>query len=297
MKILTRDYMPCWYELSWQGKAKPSAIILRVHKDFIAKQEIIPETAPIIEYFKKEFELKTFCGDFKGNFGFESAFKKQDDCNNFSVFCIELPLVKKQETKICSLCSGSGKDFTGDNCFSCGGSGKENVIDWHDAFAVSVSLTVFFQISYYIEIETSAKTPQLLTVETITERGMHGGSLHGIYSVPLVKWLSAIRGNVAEMVTAMTEAYDYMFGLDSLGGYDFRASVDYDNGWLNVTCPGNACGLNPSSNSTMRDGRGYEFSCHNTDSPMQQLTLLAGLAALHDKALKEIGIDPKTLVH
>ena len=293
MKILTRDYMPCWYDLSWQGKTKPPTIILRVHKDFIAGQEKIPETATLIEHFKKEFELKTFCGDLNGNFGFENTLKRQGDCDGFSIFSIGLPLVKKQETKTCSLCNGSGKDFTHDNCFSCGGSGKENVIDWHDAYAVSASLTVFFQISYYNEIETSAKIPQLLTVQTITERGMHGGSLHGMYSMPLIKWLSTIRGNIDEMVVAMTEAYGHMWDINHVD-HDFRASVDYDNGWLNVDCPGNACGLNPSR-SRSDAGRGYEFSCHNTDSPMQQLTLLAGLAALHDKAIKEIGIDPKTL--
>jgi hypothetical protein len=31
---------------------------------------------------------------------------------------------------------------------------------------------------------------------------------------------------------------------------------------------------------------GFEFSCHNTDTPMQQLTILASLAALHDLVRK-----------
>jgi len=118
---------------------------------------------------------------------------------------------------------------------------------------------------------------------------MHGGSLSGLYSIPLVKWMSEKVGrNIPEMVGAMSTAYEHMLGPGSAKYGPFRASVDYEGGWLNVYCPGDACGLNPDSNGLEGDGRGYEFSCHNVDSPAQQLTLLAGLAALHDRVDREL---------
>jgi len=61
-----------------------------------------------------------------------------------------------------------------------------------------------------------------------------------------------------------------------------------DRGWLGIGCSGDRTGLHPSSISSMGAGEGYRFSCHNVDTPMQQIALLAGLAALCDKARKEI---------
>ena len=123
---------------------------------------------------------------------------------------------------------------------------------------------------------------------------MHGGSLGGEYSIPFVKWLATLFGtnSIPEMVKAMKIAYNRMLGLHKFDQFHFLASVDYESGWLNVSCPGNACGLNPihGAGYDMKRGLGYEFDCHNVDTPMQQITLLAGLAALHDRARKEIKI-------
>jgi hypothetical protein len=52
---------------------------------------------------------------------------------------------------------------------------------------------------------------------------------------------------------------------------------------LFLDAPGNACGILPYHDviSSQEDEVcGYEFTSHNTDSSSQQLTLLAGLAAL-----------------
>jgi len=77
-------------------------------------------------------------------------------------------------------------------------------------------------------------------------------------------------------------------GLGSFDEYDFRAYVRNDKGGLVFDCPpGNACGIYPS-NWDMDKGRGYKFNCHNVDNAAQQITLLAGLATLHDYARKEI---------
>ena len=89
------------------------------------------------------------------------------------------------------------------------------------------------------------------------------------------------------MVQAMKTAHGYMLGRTE-SSPRFRASVDSSNGWLRVDCPGDACQIYPSHGDDIKEGRGYEFACHNVDTPAQQLTLLAGLAALHDRVRKEL---------
>jgi len=297
IKLLTRENIPCWYELSWRQK-KP-AIILKIHKDFIAsiKPIRIREDAPIVKTLKEQFKFESFAGNFNGNYGFDNAFVRVGKRGNFVEFVVKIPKVKKWTGEICGDCNGSGKQKFLDlrrDCFHCEGTGKECIFDWQPAYAISASFTIFTTLARFPGIETSEPFPQLITVNTITGSDMHGGSLGGEYSIPFVKWLTSLFGtnSVPEMVQAMKIAYNRMLGLHKFDQFHFRASVDYENGWLNVSCPGNACGLNPvhGAEYDMKRGLGYEFDCHNVDTPIQQITLLAGLSALHDRARKEIKI-------
>jgi len=292
IKMITREDIPCWYELSWRSK-KP-AIILKVHRDFIASIKSVSEDAPIVKSLKEEFKFKRFIGSFEANFGFDNAFILVGEKENFVEFMIKIPKIKKWTNENCSNCKGSGKEIFVDsrrNCFNCEGTGKKHIVDWQPAYAISASFTVFTKLARFPKTETSARFPQLITVNTITGMDLHGGSLGGEYSIPFVKWLSSLFGNsITEMVNAMKIAYNRMLGLRKFHQFHFSASVDYEDGWLNVDCPGDACGLNPVHNAgyDMKRGFGYEFNCHNVDTSVQQITLLAGLAALNDKARKEL---------
>ena len=294
IKMITQESIPCWYELSWRGR-KP-AILLKVHKDFIASIKPISEDAYIVKSLKEEFKFKSFVGSFGGNFGFDNAFIRAGEKGNFVEFVVKIPRVKKWTNEKCSNCQGSGKEmFVGSrrDCLYCEGTGEERVFDWQPAYAISASFTVFTGLTRFPKIETSAPFPQLLTVKTITGREQHGGSLGGEYSIPCVNWLASLFGTgpiIPEMISAMKIAYNRMLGLRKFDQFHFHASVDYKGGWLNVSCPGNACGLNPvhGAGYDMDRGLGYKFDCHNVDTPMQQITLLASLAALHDRARKEL---------
>ena len=290
MRMLTREEIPCWYELSWHEEGP--AIVLRIHRDIVEDIKIIPDDAPIVAHFKEEFGFADFSGNLNEDFGFERVFLFQGKKNDFTQFLIPIPVIKKETDELCERCQGSGKDEYREerDCLSCNGSCKEYIFDWQSAFGISASFTVLSAVLRFPEKTTSAPFPQLLTVETITQKGMHGGSLGGEYSISLCRLLASLGSgaDIPEMVRAMKAAYGRMLGLTDFDGHRFRACVDYDSGWLNVDCPGDACGLHPSSHD-IRQGEGYEFSCHNVDSPAQQITLLAGLAALHDRARKEIG--------
>ena len=140
--------------------------------------------------------------------------------------------------------------------------------------------------------ETSSSLIQLMTFGTCTIKGQNGSYIGGEFSFPLCRWLGSLGQHeiIPEMIQAMKGAYGRMHGgLRDFDNFYFRAFVNDENGWLNVSCPGDACGIQPAHSGTHR-GLGYEFSCHNVDTPVQQITLLAGLAALHDRARKEISL-------
>lgn len=291
MKIIIYENVPRWYALLWNQK-DPS-ITVAVHRDLAGTIEPVPNTAPIVEVMSKSFEFDRFEGSLEKNFGFDDALSRSEESELVN-FTAKLPVVFKYLEEPCRECKGTGGDKYREDreCSLCWGTGKEHDYQWHEAYAISASFNLLLGLASYADIETSSKLPQLLTVRLVTEHGQHGGSLDGDYSIPLVQWLSKRVGQtIPEMVEAMKEAYQRMLPTTLSMSGRFRASVDYEGGWLNVDCPGEACGLNPAhgSLSLPEDGkRGYEFYCHNVDSPAQQLTLLAGLAALHEAVDRDL---------
>lgn len=296
IKTVLRDIMPCWYELSWIEKTP--AILLKVHNDFInhiREQRIDFEKAPIVMGLKLEFGFKNFVGDFGGNFGFDNAFERKRKNNSFSEFLIRIPKVKKQSDRPCGYCKGTGKqDFTGvkRRCLHCNGRKRDYIYNWKTPYAISASLKVFFTLALFSKIETCASFPQLMTLNVSTIRGNYGGAISGEFSIPLVEWLNSDscdkKETTEQMKQAAMRAYRRMFGSDKFDFYDFDAKIS-ESGGIFLSCPGNATGIHPKSCYKIEIGKeGYELSCHNVDTPMQQITLLAGLAALHDKARKEM---------
>jgi len=287
-RYITKENMPCWYELSWQEKEP--AIILRIHKDFIKNLDFKIEELPIVKFLREDFDFNEFSTDFEGDIGFDKVFKRIGEKNRFIEFLIKIPEVKRETNKKCSHCNGSGKDEDLEqDCFFCEGTGKDYIMDWYPAQVISASFSVLTTLlSFHCETDTSATTSQLLTVETMTREGMHGGSLNGEISIPLCEWLSSFKdyAEIPEAVQSMITAYRRMFGLRDYQIFDFRFYVR-DKGRFIANCPGDACGMHPSD-WYFEKGKGYKFSCHNVDTPMQQITLLASLAALYDKARKNI---------
>jgi len=291
IKNIICDVLPCWYEFSWR-EILPPAIILRVHKDFIeeTRERKINFENPMIWGLKQQFKFESFVGDFDKDFGFNGVFLRKGEAGEFIEFIIPIPKVKK-EGGHCDSCGGSGKneELLHGECLMCFGSGKKYVYNWKTPRAISASLNIFSTLASFPERETQAKFPQLMTVNVATREGMHGGSLSGECSIPFAKWAEKFyrgeRNFVPEVLEAMKSSYHHMFGLSEFEVHDFYAHMN--NGFFFTSCPGNACGLHATSQRLQED-RGYEFSCHNIDTPMQQITLLAGLAALHDKARKEM---------
>jgi len=290
IEMITRQNIPCWYELSWQ--AKPPTLILWMHRDFLRDLKINFQSAPVVKNFIDSFGFTEFGGDFKYDIGFNNVLRRVEEKDGFVAFAAKIPKVRKLTNEKCRECKGSGKDKFGElperECLWCEGTGKDYIIDWRLAEAISASFTILTMLLGHCESHTSAQFPQLMTVQTITRRDIHGGSLSGDISIPLRQWLisACSREDLSDVSSAMKTAYGKMLGLRFYSDYHFRVDAR-ESGGFTLGCPGDACGIHPSD-WHFREGEGYEFSCHNVDNAAQQLTLLAGLAALHDRARKEL---------
>jgi len=289
MKMITHERVPCWYELSWNEGLR--ILIVRVHENFLKKMRKMAIGNAIAVSFAKEFGFKKFENDPMKDFGFEGVLHNKGVSDGFMEYSILIPKVKIKTEENCHHCQGSGKrdQFPDEACLSCNGDGKERDYDYTAAYAISASLTLLF-IILDDDADTGADVPQLLTVRTMCVREAHGGSMSGSYSVDFVEWLSGFKENqsIPEMEKAMMLAYERMMTLRFESRASFRAFINDDRGWLNVSIPGDACGLNPSYSMRCHENEGYDFSCHNVDTAVQQLTLLCGLAALHDRARHEL---------
>jgi hypothetical protein len=289
-KWIVRENVSCWYELSWVEK--PPAILIRLHKDFVEANPAISKDAPLVKQRIQEFNLSDFCGDLKRDFGFKDApMKNMGLKNDFYEYLVKIPKIKKRTDAPCVSCRGEKKDFFGDKCHLCGGTGKSYNMDWKATNATSATLNIFFSFAEYVKTETSSPLPQLMTINTCMGKEMHGGSLGGEFSIPLVKWLRNNSDNFNSQVSvpaiedAARIAFERMFGKSEYLVSTFRALI-LSTG-LVISCPGNACEIDPGSYGPQETDRGYRFGCHNVDTFAQQLSLISGLACLHDLVRKE----------
>ena len=84
----------------------------------------------------------------------------------------------------------------------------------------------------------------------------------------------------------MMASFAYMMGKQEYSTIDRYEVWFRDNHWVNLTVPGDRCGLDPSG--YYKSDQGYTIYPHNVDSVAQQLTLLMGIAAVHQEA-RELG--------
>ena len=292
---IIRENIPCWYELSFLTEEE--ALSLRISEEYLRKRPLILENNMMVIGMKQQLGFEKFDNSFYGdNFGFDESFINAGIKNGFIDLKAILPVVRKKEDRPCGYCNGTGKNelFADENCIICKGEGISYIYDWKEAFALSATFTLLFTYLHTTEKSIDSKSRnQLITVYTNTHKEAHGGSLYGEFSKAIVSWMKNI-GCVESFLNSLkivtTKAYGKMYGckldkVEIFDAYDFKMMMK--NGRLIMDCPGNSCGINPSEDYwDEKEETGYKFSCHNVDSPMQQLTLLAGLAALHDMARK-----------
>lgn len=200
------------------------------------------------------------------------------------------------------------RDLLGHRVFGIGGVGvierNENglvfSITYHWPVVKEIALTVHTLMSVLQAIQNDGRGSngsQLSSTQTRVEsNGPHAHALGGFVYQPFVAWLlqHPEQRNTRitnDIVKGMREAWRSLStpmsedpnGLD-LGQWESDCGAHIGtNGRFSLHCFGNACDLSIYPDHVYDDLSKLprvEFSCHNVDSPQQQLTLLAGFARM-----------------
>lgn len=282
-RSLLDETLPCWSKLLWTPS--PAAISLFVHEDVMHEVDVLTPIDPRIQHFLR---YGSFVSESE-KWGFDGSLIRSKKSNDgFTEFRAILPQVKHYKPEPCSICNGTGSEEDLDmKCLRCHGSGHPIEYNWEAAQALSASLSLLTdRINQFPpEQNTTSRETQLLTAVMFTMNQAY--PLSGSCSRILVDWLNMKEGELEEPTQAVRIAWKTMMG--ELDDYDIHYLSAYvrETGRINVRCPGDACEIFPDSFNVGRS-TGYELTCHNMDSSMQQLTLLAGLAAIEVQARKEL---------
>lgn len=142
---------------------------------------------------------------------------------------------------------------------------------------------------------------QLMTLECALLRNMNlsAAPLGGVVAPIFTDWVESIsaRGRLLEVEEAMWLTWNALseYGVGKEKGPNpfpsFSSRVG-EKGSFFISCIGNACDVGTYEWWESESGEGHELACHNLDSPLQQLSLLAGLAKMHDLARRDIDQRP-----
>lgn len=248
--------IPMWYGLRVEGVD----LFIDIHKqafDFLVG--FIKGNSPIIPYLQKNLQIPSFILPTQKFWGFGRVLRRVESKNEkeVSLQC-KIPRSKKL---------------------------------WERAYSVSASLQVLFSVLdiFHYENKTDSKFFQLVAIDAmVTERKDWGGAINISVSPALCRWLNRQEDGLhsAEIAEVMRVVHERMMGKKFSKFFRFTAWFRQPC-WVNLECPGNACGLDPEGYENSYMDEGYSLYPHNTDSPVQQLALLAGIADICRRARED----------
>lgn len=137
---------------------------------------------------------------------------------------------------------------------------------------------------------------QLASYTLVCQPNMGGFGLGATLSASLRRYICYNRARLHSKIReSMTAAYKHMWPDYFDRDLKYRLSLfqvrdnSSDGTGLSLDIPGNACGLYCDVNENYGDKTiipGWNFDCHNVDSPIQQLSLVAGPASVLYEYLK-----------
>ncbi len=267
---------PGWYHLRTEG----AALLVDIHDSAVPTADTVdPQQARWAQEALGLPEPLIFPSQDSEYFGFGPVLTEVgNDAPNWTTFRGELPVV------------AGGKLFAEDDFGDLSDTlGYLIRCDYEKAYPFAVTLNFLFKQLKKGEQSSDSPVPQHLHIGmTNREEGPYASAIDADVLTPLARWIhtnvDTEPGN--EIAKAMMTAFEHMRGQrEPYQEWDFR--VDFRSPkWVNLTVPGNACGLDPDRESDESD-IAYRLTPHNTDTPVEQLTLLFGLAKLEELAIAD----------
>lgn len=155
--------------------------------------------------------------------------------------------------------------------------------------ALSVTFELALQAINTAHVYHNDGRKQLLSVilQASPDKVVNGYQIYAPFSAKLVNLLPELGTELGELERTLHDAWQRMWGA-SQDPRAFRVCLQ-SAGRLYVKCPGGAAGLRPMRGSHVSPAdEGYDLDGLHVDSPLQQLTLLAGLARLNDLAREHL---------
>jgi hypothetical protein len=239
------------------GIALSRGIVIRVPKTVGRKVPVISASAPEIKGRADNFgfDPDSFTGDVTKSFGFREAFKHVE-ADNYFEFVGEIPRGK---------------------------SGKYKETGVKKAQHLLVSIDLLLRHLNYREIDLPSTPSQLMYADVAFKSSSPGYTcgIVGAYSKQMAEWFNR-QPSLGVVKRAMKVVYERLSGTRPHPNVSLRTS-----GRLGLHCTSGRPGLHPGENVASSSG-GYQFTTHNIDTPLQMLTLLAGLGALHDRVKEDV---------
>lgn len=244
---------PAWYELGFDPER---GIIVRIHQaaweEFV---RLVKPESPLLKTLQTDLSLHPFILPCEENWGFGPIFRAGQEKDRWKTFTCPLT-----ETN-------------------------------HRAISASFNV-LFIALSLFRKELEATSGLQLLAVDGMgaSKAQLGGWGLSACIAPGLYGWIEKQASCPGEsvVVRAMRKAHAQLYGSSSINFFerDFRIDVERSP-FIDLVLPGNACWLNADRRDLQTAREGYYIGPHNVDHPIQQLSFLAGLAAMYQAAREE----------
>lgn len=226
--------------------------------------------SPMVHFYQQLFGFKKFESTLSTGFGFEKIFHAPTLVNGQVE--LVLPLTRTKSPRIW----------------------------WARSPTLSVILSTL-EVLKEAHQGTNPERTQLFTLSTrVGTPYTFGAPIHGFAAPAFVRWISENANDPAIEKKAVAAMERVWVTLGKIRHREHQRHNGFSaklkpSGLFYLQCPGDTCevGTYPGMH-TDPDG-GKQISCQNLDTPNQQLSLMAGLARLHELADQDLFGHPHTL--
>lgn len=253
--------MRAWYELDVGDNGR--AIVIRiVHAawEFVKRQ--LQKDLPLVTALQEGHRLSPFVKPTEGNWGFGQVAVPFVTQPEWVAFKYQIPNV-----------------FTAD---------REKP-QWQDLCNITATIQVLTACLYLCSESSTKSQAQLLEFSLDCGHGPGRWPVFAGVSPAMCRWIAqqSETSRQPEICQYMENAHRQLFGRSRLSlDRPYILATIRQPSWISLCCPGDACDLSPEDLYTdlSHMNRGYGLHPHSMDTPMQQLTMIVGLAAMHKLA-------------
>jgi hypothetical protein len=256
--------LPRWFQLSFRRPKKGCypALIFEIGKESAPHIQPLLKTNRMVGRYEEDFGRLLYESDLSYGFGFDSIMRNEGTEGPF--LRLVMPINPRLPPPM-----------------------------------LAASCSILFMILGFnndkVRIGSDASRLQLIDLECywLKEKdSFHGAPIGGRTSPALTAWVAAhylderIKNSIKGAMLSISKTYFPSRKRDDvIDRLSFGVSFG-KNGHFELQCPGNACTV--STDVDFHQGNGLSLICHNLDTCIQQLMLLAGLAELCGLAAKDL---------